>query len=277
MKKLINILVGILLTTTSAFSQLSRTRVTNDSDFFLGAIISGQTYEKTKEGKLLGTFEGELTVSSSVFELDIYKIKSSKEDTKRLSDKIYQLLKDDSQSNSTTITNLHNGYNSNKAIDALFQTENAASTLLSNPNIATENNISVASFSIEYANLIADLPNITQEERAKYNPADKPKMVATLSFGRDIKIIIASPKDDNLIKQAYNLALKDNADDIAKINAILADASIFLFTSGNKPLQTVGKTPYQILRTYFDYIIKPLEPSDFDNPLSFEVYPINYN
>lgn len=225
----------------------------------------------------MGTFEGELTISSSVFELDIYKIKSSKEDTKKLSDKLYQLIKNDSQINSTTITNLHNGYNSNKAIDAFFQTENAASTLLSNPNIATENNISAASFSIEYANLIADLPNITQEERTKYNPADKPKMVATLSFGRDIKIIIASPKDDDLIKQAYNLALKDNADDIAKINALLADASIFLFTSGNKPLQTVGKTPYQILRSYFDYIIKPLEPSDFDNPLFFEVYPINYN
>lgn len=277
MKKTIFSLVATTLFSFGAFAQLEGFPVKNEKDYFIGAVFSKNQLVNQLEGKPLESYPNQLVVTLTTTtndELIGMPMRASAEEMKRITDIVYVELTKAEQFESFKSSSITQTSNDNAFLDQFLQTKDAAVKIFNNPNIAKENKLYSAYMERHWSTLHADYFTFSAAEQTKYNAADEPLAISSLTFGRSIKMIVASPKDFTLIKEAFTIFKNKDKNNYKRANAILADATIYLFVNGNKAINTVGQSPQQIYDTYTDYIEKPIERTDLNSPLIFSTYKV---
>lgn len=272
MKSTIYTLVATAITCGSAFAQYGTSPVKNDTDFYLGAVISNRVYEEQSKGKLLGSYPDELIVTLD-FTWDAQfiemKMKPTPEALKEMVDKVYLEILKVYPNKHVVLGSLTETGNNDSSLDYMLTTKNAATTVFNNPNLTKENKIYTSEMNVVWNSLLTDEFFFSPEEQAKYNDEDIPVSVNDVDYGRSIRMIIASPKDYELVKEAFNIFANKKESLYKRANAILADASIYLLANGNKSINTLGQSPQEIFNTYVEFMQKPIKREELNTPINF--------
>ena len=272
MKKILFTLSIAIGTSLFSQAQIKLKIVKNDSNYYIGSIISGESYKQDYTTEFLGDGIYKPNLSVGNFAVDAAMgtkvgLKSLQEYIATFRDKV------STGSVNFSFSGLYPVVQGEAQLDKILSTKHAAKQLLNQTDLFTKYKVYASTASVEWFSIDSDLPEdglfLSESELEKIS-SKEPVAVTTAGYGRHATLIVASNQEEAQLTKAFKIIVGKDHSQYEFANSILQEAFMAIVTVGNSTVDTMGLNPQQIIEKFVDFMSRPIEDKELLSPIFFD-------